>query len=436
MNDLNYKLSLMWAYKDAVRTRVPVLFQRMIHQAQKRNRRAAARMAGKECIEVAFLLTIPGMWKLDYFFRLLQQNDRYHPYVVIYPYSHYKGFSHQELWETVERTKQFITQRGFEYVVPYNEATNRWDNIRKTLNPDIVFFTTPYRDILPQYYVYNFKEALTCYVPYAFQAMNVYPLNYDQIAINLFGINFAETSMHLEFARKYSRSKGANFAVSGYPGIEVYFRKDYNSPDVWKPQSSAKKRVIWAPHHTIDGTDDFQVSTFLLYYDKMLDLAERYKESIQFAFKPHQLLKFKLQKIWGTERTEEYYNRWKTLPNGQLEEAGYVDLFIHSDAMIHDSGSFTTEYLCLNKPVAYLVKDRSPRQQFNDFGAMAFDQHYHVADIDAVEHFLTEVVLKGIDSISQQRETFVQQYLSPHDGMLPSQRMLTIIENMINKKTL
>ena len=432
MNNLSYKLHLMLTYKDALRTRVPLLFGAMMRKSRQRASCAAMSLQGKSKIEVAFLLTIPGMWKLDYLFRSMEQSGRYHPYIVIFPYSRFKGFSDSELNETVRRTEEFVKRKGFEYVIPYNERTGKWDDIKKTLNPDIVFFTTPYRDILPQYYYYNFKDRLTCYVPYAFQAMNLYDLDYNQIAINLYGINFAETSMHLDFARKYSRSGGRNFAVSGYPGTEVYLRKDYESQDVWKKQTVAKKRVIWAPHHTIETDGGFHVSTFLLFCDDMLALAEEYRDRVQFAFKPHQLLKFKLMQLWGEQRTNDYYRRWAEMDNCQLEESGYVDLFIHSDAMIHDSGSFTAEYMFLNKPVMYLAVNSSPEGQFNEFGKLAYRNHYHGGSVKEIREFIESVVIDGNDGMKADRQCFYDSYLVSPDGVMPSQRIMEIIESAIN----
>lgn len=425
-----YKLRLVLAYKDAIRTRVPLLFKRMIARSQKQTRKAAAALRSKETIEVAFLLSIPGMWKLDYLFRLMRDSKRYHPYVVIFPYSQFKGFDTQTVNDTVRRTEQFIKERGFEYVVPYDPQTRKWLDIRKTLNPDIVFFTTPYRDIPPQYYYYNFSDKLTCYVPYAFQAMNAYNLNYNQIAINLYSLNFAETPMHIDFAKRYSKSHGTNFFLTGYPGIEVFLRNDYHSPDPWKPQTHAKKRIIWAPHHTIDGGDDFQSSTFLHNCDLMLQLAEQYSDRVQFAFKPHQLLKFKLIQLWGEERTNNYYARWQQMENTQLEESSYVDLFIHSDAMMHDSGSFTVEYLYLNKPVMYLVHDNHPEQQFNLFGQKAFACHRKGQTLDQMRSFIDDVI-NGTDPMYNQRKEFVDTCLLPPNNYLPSENILNAIEKTI-----
>ena len=433
MNNFSYKLHLLLTYKDALRTRIPFLFDRMMKKYHRSASTAAMSLRRKPTIEVAFLLTIPGMWKLDYLFRAMAESPRYHPYIVIFPYSRFKGFSDKELWKTIERTEAFVKQRGFEYLIPYDKETGKWDNISKTLHPDIVFFTTPYRDILPQFYCYNFKKTLTCYVPYAFQAMNLYDLDYNQIAINLYGLNFAETDMHLDFARRYSRSKGKNFVVSGYPGTEVYLRDDYTSPDVWRPQSEPKKRIIWAPHHTIETNVAFQASTFLTFCDDMLDIARRYRDKVQIAFKPHQLLKFKLMQLWGEERTNSYYHQWEEMDNCQLEESGYIDLFIHSDAMIHDSGSFTAEYLFLNKPVMYLALNAEPEKQFNEFGKLAYHNHYHGASRQDIEAFINDVVVGGQDTMKAQREQFHSRYLCPPDGKLPSQNIINIIENAIEK---
>jgi len=431
MNDIRYRLKLMFTYKDALRTRIPCLYKHMIHNAQKKAEQAAARLKGKEKIEVAFLLTIPGMWKLDYVFSRMQKSKHYHPYVVIYPYSNFKGFNEQALQETLQRTEDFIKSRGYEYVIPYNQETGKWEDIKKTLNPDIVFFTTPYRDVAPQYYYYHFADRLTCFVPYAFCSLNLYALNYHPILVNLCGLNFAETPFHLGFAQKYAASKGTNFVVTGYPGTEVYLDKDYVSPDVWKTKTAKMKRVIWAPHHTIDGSDNFQVSTFLDYYEKMLEIAEQYKDQIHFAFKPHQLLKFKLIQLWGEERTNAYYKRWETMENGQLEEADYRDLFIHSDAIIHDSGGFTTEYLFTKKPAMYLARHEHYEDMFNDFGRLSFQQYYKAYNADDIIRFLEDVLLKGNDSMKASREQFFETYLAPYNGKMPSENIIEAIENKI-----
>ena len=429
-NSLHYKLRLIWAYKDVIRNHVGVVSRHYINAFRKSQIQAAHRLRDKEHIEVAFFLTIPGMWKSDYLFQALQAHPRFHPYVVIYPYSWFKGFSKSEVDATVERTRRFVEEKGFEYVIPYDTQHDRWEDVKKTKNPDIVVFTTPYKDFPPQYFVYHYRDKLTCYVPYGFSSLNMKGVNYDLIFHNLVGLHFVESELHRQLAETYSRNKAANVAVTGYPGTEVFLRKDYHPRNVWKPQPTQKKKVIWAPHHTIDST--LELSTFLLRCDDMLALAEKYRDGIQFTFKPHQLLKFKLQQLWGEKKTADYYNRWATMENTQLEESSYVDLFLTSDAMIHDCGSFTTEYLFTGKPVMYLTHDERFAERFNPFGIKAFECHYRGSDMERIEHFLSDVVLAGNDPMRSQREAFFRQYLQPVDGMMPSERIIYEIEKMIN----
>ena len=426
---LVYNLRLVWEYHDVLRTRIPFVYRRFLRGNIAASRRAATRLKGKEVIEVAFFLSMPGMWKADYLFRRMAEDARFHPYVVLIPYTVFKNFDKEEMWRTLRRTEAFVKEKGFEYVIPYDEATGRWRDIRRKENPDIVFYSLPYKDMERKYFVYHFRDRLTCYIPYAFTSMNVYKANYDIISINSYGCVFTETEMHLGFARRYSHSHGDNFEVVGCPGCEVYQVSDYRPREVWRQQPTPKKRVIWAPHHSV--SDVFSISTFMENCDLMVDLAREYADRIQFAFKPHPTLRFKLQKLWGVERTERYYRQWAEMPNTQLEEAGYVDLFYGSDAMMHDSGGFTTEYLYLQKPVMYLVKDERPRKQFNEFGALAFDQHYVGHDEEDVRRFLDEVVLKGIDPMGDSRRRFYDTYLANHDGLLPSQRIIAVLERLI-----
>lgn len=430
MSSLKYKVQVILEQRDILRTRF--FFPWVINNRIRRGKQAAQRLKGKAVVDVAFIVPIPGMWKADYLFRAMQDHPRFHPYIVVIPYSRFKGFSEEEIANTLHHTEEFFKQKGYEYVVPQDMQNGRWQDIRKTLNPDIVFFSTPYRDIPRQYYVHRFKDRLTCYIPYGFVSMTLFELNYNQILSNLVNMYFVESPLHLEFARQYSRSHGRNFVVSGYPCTEVYLHSDYHSPDVWKPQSHPKKRIIWAPHHTIDATEGTNWATFLAYSDIMLQIAEKYKDSLQFAFKPHQLLRFKLEKLWGRERTDAYYQQWASMENTQLEEAGYVDLFIHSDAMIHDSGGFTTEYMFVKKPVMYLMGKQDPKAFFNTFGMKAFDLHHQGHCQDDIEQFLQQVVLQGHDDKAQDRTRFFDTYLAPQDGKMPSQRIIKIIEQAID----
>lgn len=475
---LCYRARLLGAYKDVLRSHVGFLFHRYVRSFRQHQLSAAHRLLPKlhaaeaeaqniasqqteatsntiprkvsHPLSVAFLLTTPGMWKSDYLFTALQEDPRFHPYVVIYPYSVFKGFRKDEVRATLERTRLFIANKGFEYIIPLktpytdpqNPLTNsavasiditkprNWQDIRGTLQPDIVVFTTPYKDVPPKYFIYHFRDTMTCYVPYGFLSLKLYRINYDLIFHNIVGMHFVETETHMRQAYKYSRNHGENTYLTGYAGTEVFLRKDYVPNDVWKPQPG-KKRVIYAPHHSIIGEPSF--STFLIFADEMVKLARKYSNSIQFIFKPHQLLKFKLERYWGKERTDAYYRQWQEMSNTQLEESSYVDMFLTSDAMIHDCGSFTSEYLFTRKPAMYLIKTTQPYDNFCEFGVMSFEHHYHGCSVEDIERFLNDVVLKGIDPMKSQRQQFFEQYLAPIGNKMPSARIIDAITTFIEQ---
>ena len=428
-----YRLRLIWSYKDVIRSHFPPVFKVFSKLFRQSQFAAACNLRGKECINVAFLLPVPGMWKLDSVFQRMSHHPKYHPYIVIFPYSTYKEFEDKEIENTLLRTEQFVKDNGYEYVIPYDMSTKQWLDVNKEYHPDIVFFCTPYKDSLPNFYIYNFRNVLTCYVQYSFCSLKNYHSNYDLAFHNLVGIHFLESTIHKDMAEEHSRNKAINAAVTGYPATEIYLREDYRPTNCWKVLSSPHKKVIWAPHHSVDYQDF--VSTFLMFCDDMIRLAETHKDHIQFAFKPHQLLKLKLQQIWGTEKTEAYYNKWASMENTQLFNDGYEDLFLTSDAMIHDCGSFTTEYLFTKKPVMYLCKDADMTEKFNEFGVKAFECHYQGRTVEDIERFLQEVVISGNDPMKVQRETFFDKYLKPKDEILPSQKILQVIENVINGDT-
>lgn len=428
-NSFLYKLQLVFAYKDILRNHVGPISLSYFKKFRQSQLEAAHQLRGKDKLEVAFFLTIPGMWKSDEVFKAMLNHPSYHPYIVIYPYSVYKEFDKAEIRDTIERTRQFIEAKGYEYIIPYDEQKNKWLDVKKIKSPDIVFFSTPYKDSLPKYFIYHFRNTLTCYVPYGYSSLNMYRVNYDLIFHNLIGMHFVETELHKKMATEHSRNKGANIYVTGYPATEVFLNKDYMPQNLWKPQSKDKKKVIYAPHHSIDNTE--YPSVFLDTCEDMLKIAEKYADDIQFVFKPHQLLKFKLQQIWGVEKTEDYYNKWATMENTQLVSDGYEDLFLTSDAMIHDCGSFTTEYLFTKKPVMYMCRSTDMTNKFNEFGKNSFACHYHGNTAKDFDHFLQNVVVNGDDSMRDDRERFFNEYLCPKDGVLPSRKILEIIEQFI-----
>lgn len=409
----------------------PQILRRKVNKVRKLQADKIGELHHQETCKVLFFIQTPSIWKYDALYRKLEKSEYFEPLLVVSPYNVHLIYDKEECFKVMKQTEKFAQEKGFNYTSAYDWEKEKWKDIKKIYRPDIVFFTKPYKDTLPAYHIYNFLDTLTLYISYGINCLTNFHNNYELPFHSLLWKYLLETEFQKHYAEQYEKSKGDNVEVIGTLVLEDLMRQDYIPQYVWKLQEQPKKRIIWAPHHTIDYL--FNFSNFLNYCEDMLKLAEKYQKEVQFAFKPHPVLKFKLINLWGLEKTEEYYSRWEHLPNAQIEQGDYIDLFKTSDAMIHDCGSFTAEYLYTQKPVLFQIRDENVKNEFNTFGKLCFENHYHANTIEDTEAFIKEVVLNGNDSKREEREQFYKQYLYPKDGVMPSEKIYTLLTSVIGK---
>jgi len=388
------------------------IYSTFLSFVQWRYKKIVRQIQRKDKVKVAFFLINNSVWKYEGVYKLMESDPRFEPVVVVIPNIIY-GYENMVCNMNVA-FKDFQT-RGYQVVKTYNEATKKWLDVKKEIQPDIVFFTNPHKLTKSKYYITNYLNCLTCYVPYNFGNSHLFQMMHNQIFHNLLWRLFAETNIHRDFSVKYAFNKGRNVVVTGFPGTDIILNKQYVPINIWKQKDEKIKKIIWAPHHTIDNDTAFlSYSSFLRYADFMLKIADEYEGKIQIAFKPHPLLKNKLQEEanWSKERIDNYYNKWKNLENGQLVEGAYIDLFLGSDAMIHDSGSFLIEYIYTGKPVLHTNKDENITDRMNAFGILAFNLHYHAKKEEDIKAFI-ENVLKNKDEKKEERLLFLAAELLP-----------------------
>ena len=163
--------------------------------------------------------------------------------------------------------------------------------------------------------------------------------------------------------------------VSGYSKMDELF----NIPQ----GSQSRKKILIAPHHTVKGLPgELQYSNFLEYSDFILELPDLFPDT-DFIFRPHPLL-FKnlaMHKIWSQEKIDQFLSQVNDKKIEYSKESDYLHLFKECDAIIHDCGSFSVEWLYTGKPCCYVVdsEDRV-RKQFNRLGNVALDCHTTIAD--------------------------------------------------------
>ncbi len=396
-----------------------------IRKSQYYQKFALKELKNKRTIKCVFLALFEEIWKYDNVYRLMTANPRFEALIMVCPIVNY---GKENMIKRMNACYDALKNKGYNVIRAYNEEFNSYIDLKKDLSPDIIFYTSPYKGLIDErYYITKFKKKLTVYVPYFMNSNKDYKMSCNLELHNLVWRRYSETEYHRLLSVRYAKNKGINVVNTGYPGIEPFLHlKNHNT-------KTTRKRIIWAPHHTIEPVGIIFYSCFLKYYDFFLEMAEKYKKEVHFVFKPHPLLRNKLYGLWGKERTDAYYHLWEQSENMSLNEGDYVDLFTESDAMIHDSASFIVEYLYLNKPVMRTLNGEGLEIMYNTFGLQCIHQHYLASTEQDVEQFIRNVIC-GVDPMKEQRSRFINESLMPKGS--PSQNIIDDILDSIDNQIL
>ena len=347
----------------------------------------------KNIINIVFVVWSLGAWKSESLYKKMLNHPKFNPILII-------GKKTDEK-ENFTILKQYCLKKRYNFRIVNNLAQSFW----KDYHPDIIFYQKPYGGEF-----LNNLRSLFCYVSYAFHN-SIEDWSFKTPLIYCCWQVYYENK---DLCKYYSDRLGRgvwNGYATGIPPMDdlLITKKDLKDP--WK-KNNQKKRIIYAPHHSINPDNWWQTSTFLETGELMLQLAEKYSDKIQWAFKPHPLLRGKLEKIWGEERTNEYYKKWEESEWSQFEDGEYLSLFKYSDAMIHDCGSFIEEYISTGKPVMYLIRNTDARYPWNKTFLEAFDLHYKTCKKNEIEQFILNII-NGIDPKKETREKFFVDNLIP-----------------------
>ena len=404
MNDLVVGLK-SWLFKEYV---LYVLPQRFKYQQRQLKRKVQK----GEKIKVCFLAMNLGMWRYQRVYELFKRDNRFETLIVLCPTVQ---FDKSEQGRDLQQLRDFFALRSISFI-DWDEHNNKsLADLRNDINPDIIFYPQQYRGIYFDEQSYRrLLDKLLCLCPYGIANEEedwTYNTDFHNRAWKLFYTN----SIELSAAQRLAINRGRNVVVTGYTNMTEYLSPD--TVDVWNIKRPEVKRLIWAPHYSINADEDeLYLSNFLWMAEGMVEIAKQYRDQLQIAFKPHPKLRTRLYQHpdWGQERTDKYYQLWAEMPNTQLETGLFIDLFKTSDAMVHDSDSFQVEYLYVNKPVMF-VKQSREQQDTTELCRRAIDSHYIGRNMDDVRRFV-EMVLRGEDTMREQRQQFFNNYLLPKSG--------------------
>lgn len=401
-----------------------------IKKYQRNNERNLARIRKKDKITVVFFASNVAMWQYQHLYDAMLQDKRYCPLIVLSPL--YAAYDRAAMVQSIQSLREYFKRKSVSYI-DYDIIRMQGADVM-SLKPDLMFYPQPYYTIMvPEHRYYKYNKSLLAIYSYGFHyrhVMDFYKEDYFSRAWKL----FFENSASKDDFENYGSLKGRNVEIVGYHTADDFLGE---IQDVWKKQKEKKKRIIWAPHFTITGDGLAQNSEFLNIAYAMLLLKDKYSDKVQFAFKPHPRLQSELYRHpnWGKEKTDKYYSLWSGSDNCQLESGEYVDLFMTSDAMIHDSGSFAAEYMFTGKPVFYTSRDMKHLYSIaNECGKLILDNHYNGNTIEEIENFIINVVLGYDDPLRESRIRLRNLYLMPPNGKSVAANTMKILNKELARE--
>lgn len=376
------------------------------HQASfpEKCARIARKIQAGEKVRAVFFVTNASMFPTRALFDAMLADSAFDPYVVVVPDLRWHDDKFAEAMKECRDALQDSVPAGRLSMSKMDEF-ELWEDVLD--GADIACYPSPYelssfrynprysvgRDFLPVcanygYYRSKYDRAVMGGQSYAYMWKAFFECD-DTVA---------------EY-KKHSAIGGTNVDLVGYVKMDSLARV--------APEAHERKRILVAPHHSVDGgtNKELSLANFVRYADFFLSLPDRYPE-IDFVFRPHPFL-FKVMARpgqWGQARVDEYIAEMKAKPNVIWSAGGdYFREFAESDACIQDCGSYLVEYFYTKKPCCYMLKSPDDiKQKFAPLGEKCLENCYIAYDTDAIDRFISDVVVKGDDPKKTQREAFAE----------------------------
>jgi len=357
-------------------------------------------------IKVAHFVIFSSVFQSEPVFQQMLVDPCFDPYIIVTP--DMQRSQYQKITQYEQTYGELIEKYGVQRVISGFDATtgNYYDPGDEY---PIVFFNNPYSRMAYKWHHVTYfldKDVLTLYPYYGFAAVK-----YGRNLMKTDFYNYVwklclDSELNRKDLNKYQPIHGKNALVCGYLKMD-------RLADV-RIVERKRKKIIISPHHTVLGWKSLDISNFMKYFNFFLELPKRYPD-IDFVFRPHPLLFSNLRenKIWTEDEINNYLAEIEEIPNIEYDKSGdYFDLFMNSDAMIHDCSSFIGEYLFTEKPCCYMLKNtRQINEVLLPMGKECMKQYYKAFNETDIIKFIDEVVVAGKDPLKQQRETFSRNKL-------------------------
>lgn len=336
----------------------------------------------------------------------MQSDPLFEPYIVIIPDT---SRGDKNMFYQVDKGYKTLSKDYGDLVHKcYDENTKEFIDFSDSM--DILATSQPYESMSDEIYSIRYaisKQILPIFAHYGMESTSWSPNEVVGIPIlNFCWKIFVNTKYGLDDHKILTINRGKNAILTGYIKIDSLSQIAHNKRE--------RKKIIIAPHHTLNAKYNpaLQLSNFLRYADFFLEIFEKYPQ-IDFVFRPHPLLVIALAKdeYWGQKKLNDYLTKLKAFKNVEYQEGGeYFETFINSDGIIHDCGSFISEYLYTDNPCCYMLKDKNTNDNnLAIFGEECIKHYYHAFSESDIIDFIETVVIKGDDSKKIERIKFAKE---------------------------
>lgn len=350
-------------------------------------------------IKVCFFLMYHSVFSAKNIYYNMLRDNKFDPFIVIIP--DIMRSNGQEL-ALMKQEYNAAYQKYEKVYSSYDFLNNRYTDFSK--NCDIAFVSTLYKNHTHKFYTPEYfkeKGVRTCFVNYGYSVSK-----YGNNILN--GCNVDKVFIESEIIKNELKLPNNRICCLGNPKMDNFVLA-YK-----KMKKRLRKRILISPHHTIINWENgLNLSNFIKYSDFFLQLPKFYPQ-IDFVYRPHQLLSYNLKhfNIWDDEKISNYINTMRSYSNVYVSHTSedYFDIFVNSDGIIHDCGSFMAEYLFSGNPACYMINEHT-RQDLNDFGNKCVDMHYQAFNEQDIVNFIDNVILNGEDPMKEKRRAFVYDEL-------------------------
>ena len=397
-----------------------------INQVRKCQQDYLVSLRNKHRIKVAFLGYSEGGGS-DIFSELhalFSKDPRFEAISVIVPYTYGQK---SEMIELINNSSFFLERKKIDFISGYDKESDSFVDIKKIINPDIVFMCYPYEWYPKEFKIESFMDKP---VYSTFYGMGLLETAVEQInmPLNIYAYRvFLPSPMHIKFLKKQANHPSDNICNDflGSLKLELFDLCD-SSSSIWK--NPEKKKVIWSPHHLYANFSNFNEM-----HNLMLELANKYKDDIDICFRPHPTLKDSLHTVagWNRKTIDEYYNLWKSIDNCCYSVGDYHSTLLESDGMILDSLAFLAEYLYINKPALFVNNEKSKSIDFSPYGKAIKNITYNAYSNEGITEFIEDVIINGKDNLTDMRREFISKNMTPLYGGKPSDNIYNQVINDI-----